>query len=295
MRVLGDYGAGMQDTLVTFPAGDLTGSGVVQALVPLGEQMVGVVVDRTPFHPVDHTWPDQPADAGTLAAIPVVDCVVGAQSPDDAILVGGDIPVRRGDVDWRWLVLHVLPADAAAGLTVGDVVDLQVDRDRRQPLSRGHSACHLAALALNEVAGPYWTKDPGRHDDRGHPDLDSMAITLSRIHPDSARDEYKLGKSARKRGLRTADLLADLTDLAMGANSLLAQWTAAGGACRIDTGGDPRLTARRTWVAQLTEGSVAIPCGGTHVADLAELGSVSVTWTPTDEGFAVHTIVGSRP
>ena len=33
--------------------------------------LVAVLTDVTPFHPLDHTWPDQPADRGTIAGQPV--------------------------------------------------------------------------------------------------------------------------------------------------------------------------------------------------------------------------------
>jgi alanyl-tRNA synthetase len=36
-------------------------------------------------------------------------------------------------------------------------------------------------------------------------------------------------------------------------------------------------------------GPASIPCGGTHVADLAELGRVRVAYAPTDTGFEART------
>ncbi len=58
-------------TLVTFPTGATEGASAVRELVPLGVPELpagglGLIVDTTPFHPVDHTWPDQPGDSGTV-------------------------------------------------------------------------------------------------------------------------------------------------------------------------------------------------------------------------------------
>ena len=173
-----------------------------------------MLTDVTPFHPLDHAWPDQPADRGTLDGRPVVDCLTGAVGPDGVLLTGSDIQARRGDDGWAWVVVHVLEGELPAE---GATVDLQVDGDFRAALSAGHTACHLAALALNaEVAARgLWRKDPARDDALGNPDLDQLAITESRIEPWGAYDRYRLGKSLRKKGFESAAFLEALPDLAM--------------------------------------------------------------------------------
>ncbi len=310
----GGYGGGMRDTLVSFPAGGLDGVGRIEAVLPVGDgsdgtiaapadilavhadtALLGVVLDRTPFHPVDHTWPDQPADSGTVAGIPVVACVTATSAPDGSIEAGTAISVRRGTEGYRWLVLHLLPAAQADQLVEGQEVEATVDADHRLRLSRGHSACHLAALALNQAAVPFWDSVPERLDSLGNPDLDSLAITLSRIEPDGALDVYRLGKGIRRKGLRSAELLEALPALQDSVNEILAGWTAAGGASRVDTGGDESLTARRTWIAELPPGRAEIPCGGTHVTDIADAGPITMTYEPVDGGFQATTAVSGEP
>ncbi|MEZ5115198.1 MAG: hypothetical protein R2737_02915 [Candidatus Nanopelagicales bacterium] len=277
----------MDSTLVTYPSGAVDGTGTVVAVVPLDGGRVGVVTDTTPFHPVDHTWPDQPGDVGSLAARPVVDCVTGAVSPDGNVLVGADIPVRRGEEGWSWVVVHVLD-DSATAPAVGDAVSLTVDGPSRAALSAGHTACHLAAFALNaEVAG-MWRKDPGRSDSLGHPDFDQLALTESRILPDGAFDAYRLGKSLRKKGFESADLLAQVADVQDRVNARLAAWLSDGAEVRVLSDGDDTVTARRQWSCDLAEGSASVPCGGTHVSSLADLAAVSVDYRVTDDGTGLE-------
>ena len=64
--------------------------------------------------------------------------------------------------------------------------------------------------------------------------------------------------------------------------------TAAGGASRVDTGGDESLTARRAWIAELPPGRAEIPCGGTHVTDIADAG-------PHHDDLSPSTAVLGRP
>lgn len=249
---------------------------------------IAVITDRTVFHPLDHTWPDQPADRGTLDGQAVRDCVTGAVGPDGQLLIGPAIPARRGDDGWDWVVCHMVDAAPA----VGDVVDLRVDADYRGALSAAHTACHLAALALNAVTAELWRKDAPRRDSLGSPDLDGLAIERSTITAWRSRDEYRLGKSIRKKGLDTESLLTGLPDLAAAATAKLQGWIATGGAVSIETGGDETLPARRTWRCELPEGDGEYPCGGTHVASLSDLPSgTRVEYRPKADGFAADTIV----
>ncbi|MEV4803712.1 metal-dependent hydrolase [Nonomuraea sp. NPDC049421] len=240
-------------------------------------------MSETPFHPLDHTWPDQPADRGTLGGLPVLDCVTGAADGSGEILLGPAIPVRRGAEGWEWLVVHV----TSAPLPVGEEVDLEVDREHRTALSAGHTACHLAALALNAVLADRWRKE-ARPDSLGNPDFDQAAITSSRIEPHGSVDVYRLGKSLRKKGFSAEDL--DPAQVAAQVNELLARWVAAGAPVRVEVPG-PELTARRTWHCSLPEGEASIPCGGTHLTRTSELGRVSVALTLDDAALTMRTTV----
>ncbi|NUP47699.1 MAG: metal-dependent hydrolase [Catenulispora sp.] len=275
--------ADLNTTLVTFPAGGTTGTATVLAVHPLPGG-AGVIVDTTPFHPLDHSWPDQPGDTGVLVAAgveqPVTDCLTGGAGPDGAFAVGTDIPVRRGDETWRWLAVHVV-ADGA-GIRLGEEVELRVDEPRRAALSAAHTGCHLMALALNEALADRWRKE-ARTDGLGHPDFDSLAMDTSRIGLDASTDRYRLGKSLRKKGFDPEGLREALPDLTEKINARLAEWLAQDAPVRIDTPG-PELTARRQWVCELPEKTVEISCGGTHVRRLGELSSLTAELTLSEDG-----------
>jgi len=262
------------DTAVTYPDGDLTSTGAVVHLEPLPDGRTAVVLDRTAFHPVDPVWPDQPADAGELTAgdrvYPVRDAVVGAT--DGTTLHVGDAPVRTGTEGWAFVICHLV--DDATGLEPGMPVAVRVDAGRRRALSVGHTACHLASLALNEALSDLWTKEVAV-DGRGRPNFDQLAITRSLIVENGSLDEYRIGKSLRKKGFAAAELGPRLEAVAGQADALLASWVASGGGVSIvrDASG---LGDRRRWRAELPDGVVEIPCGGTHVRSLADLGAVTV-------------------
>ncbi|MFJ5230353.1 metal-dependent hydrolase [Kitasatospora sp. NPDC088391] len=280
-------------THVSFPAGAVTGESPIIAVRALPDGRTAVVTGATPFHPVDHTWPDQPADFGTLtvdgAVHPVVDCLTGALGPDGTFAAGVDIPVRRGDEEWSWLVLHVLPAGALGEEAVGRTAALAVDPERRARLSAAHTGCHLLALALNAALAPRWRKDPGRSDAFGSPDFDSLAMDSSVMDTEASTDTYRIGKSLKKKGFTvdaTEELpsLADaLPALAAEVNDRLAGWVAADAAVRIDVPG-PELTARRRWHADLPDGPAELACGGSHLHHLGELVELRTELTLSADG-----------
>ena len=275
----------MHSTRVTYPQGDTSALGTVVRSDPLPDRVAtAVVTDLSCFHPLDHTWPDQPADRGQLAGQDVVECLTGAIGPDGELRIGEEIPVRRDDPDWSWHVVHVV--NGTGGPAPGDEVSLQVDQQLRDELSAAHTACHLTALALNSACAPLWRKDPGRLDGLGNPDLDALAIERSVISPLTSVDSYRLGKSIRKKGLNSSEVLGQLPELAKKVADQVNVWIDGSAEVSITTNGDDTLAARRTWRCELPEGPVLCPCGGTHVRNLAHLPKpVSVEYVATESGF----------
>jgi alanyl-tRNA synthetase len=270
------------DTIVSYPRGDTSNTAVVlhcEALPPTeGGPRWAVLLDTTCCHPVNAGWPDQGADRAVLQpeasaglSTPVVDCVVAA-TDGEALFLGTDIPVRPGTPGWAFVVAHVV--DDASGLAEGERVELVVDAEYRRALSLGHSGCHLAALALNRAMAGRWGKEV-RSDGLGSPDFDGIAIESSRIGEFGSVDSYRLNKSLRRKGFDTEGMAEALPEIGAAINAALAEWTTGPGLIHIDAEG-PLLSDRRHWVCELPDGTVRIPCGGTHARSLAELGVVSV-------------------
>lgn len=281
-------------TLVTFPGGATEGGSTVVAAFPLPDGVLGVVTETTPFHPLDHSWPDQPGDTGALefsaaagieaggARYPVSDCLTGGIGPDGAFALGADIPVRRGDPSWAWLAVHLIEFAADPEPLVGQAVVLRVDRERRAALCASHTGCHLVALALNGALADRWRRE-ARTDSFGAPDFDALAMEGSRMDLHASTDRYRIGKSLRKKGFDPDGLREALPDVAARVNARLAGWIAADAAVRIDASG-PELTARRRWVCELPEGTASIDCGGTHLPRLGVLASLTTSLSLSEDG-----------
>ncbi|MFB2600156.1 metal-dependent hydrolase [Herbiconiux sp. P17] len=285
------------DTVVTYPSGAEVSSGVVLHVEPLGDGRVAVLLDETSCHPVDAAWPDQGADRATLTvdgqAFDVVDCVVGA-TDGASLFLGAAVPVRPGAAGWAFVVAHVLDAGVVAGaagaLAEGATARVEVDAAYRRALSAGHTACHLASLALNDALAGAWTKDAAR-DGRGNPNFDQLAIESSTIEPNASLDVYRVGKSLRKKGFAPAVLTEGegLTALAAAVDGRLAEWGASGARVEVQHDGDDRgLSGRRTWTCHLPGGAVSIPCGGTHLTSLAEFASIRVTFDLAEQPGALE-------
>ena len=263
------------DTTITYPDGATTSTGTVIHVELLSDGLSAVLLDTTAFHPVDTAWPDQPADHGTITTEArgtqaIVDAVTGGIH-DGQLFLGADLPVRTGTDGWVFVVAHIVDGPAPA---IGDIARIDVDVAYRAALSVAHTACHLAALALDAALAAAWSK-PVSADALGNPAFDTLAIRTSRI-----------GKSLRRRGFIPTSL-DDLDTVANQINAQLAQWVDAGGAVRIERG-DTALSARRTWVCVLAGGRTHIPCCGTHAHDLTELSAVITSFTATEADSALE-------
>lgn len=262
------------DTIVTYPSGATEGTATVLHTEIVDDGTTAVLLDATPCHPVDAGWPDQGPDRATVSWGPttadVVDCVVGA-TDGIRLFLGTDVPVRPGTEGWVFVVAHLLEVAPPEGQEVA----VTVDADYRRSLSIGHTACHLASLALNRAVSDRWAKEAPT-DALGSPNFDQAAGDTSTIVPGGSFDTYRLNKSLRRKGFATEGLTEALPAVTDAVNAQLASWIAADAPVRVDRDGD-RLTDRRRWVCTLPDGEAIIPCGGTHASHLGELGALQVT------------------
>lgn len=269
-----------EDTAVDYPSGATESASTVLHAEEV-DGGLAVVLASTAFHPIDGHWPDQPADRGRLilpdgTGVDIRDALVGA-TDGERLYIGDDVPVRTGTTGWSFVVVHLLPPGTP--VVEGDRVGIAVDAPYREALSRGHTACHLASLALDRALADAWSKEVPA-DALGAPAFDQLAIERSEIVEDGARDTYRIGKSLRKKGFDPA-AFDDPLALAERIDAQLAEWIATDAAVHVDAP-EPGIGARRSWVCSLPEGEARIPCGGTHVRALGELGTVSVSFGVTD-------------
>ena len=162
----------LTDTLITYPGGSVLDRATVLAVVV--DDDVVVITDRTPVHPVEPRWPGQGTDLGTLTCAAgiatIAEATIGATDGTE-LFIGSEVTVRRGTPGWAFVVAHLIPSDGSRPVE-GEEVTLAVDGVHRAALSAGHTACHVAALALNAALADRWRQplgSGGRTDGRATP------------------------------------------------------------------------------------------------------------------------------
>ncbi len=214
----------------------------VTALEPLGEHTL-VKLDRSPLYA---TGGGQIADSGALSwgALP--------ESGDARTVPVSDV-VRIGDDQ-----IIVVDTAAAEGLSIGEVVDAEVDHAARFRTQANHTATHLLQSALREVVG------------------DHVRQAGSYVGPDKLRFDFNHGQ-----GL-SADEIRQVEDLVNG-------WIAADQPVRwqhlpIDEAkarGATALFGEKygdvVRMVEIGDGNWSRElCGGTHVGRTSEIGAFTV-------------------
>ena len=223
-------------------------SATVTAITPQG-----IVLDRSAFYPLGG---GQAGDAGTLvladgSEIAIVDTRKGKAedgSFTDAIC---HLPAPAE-------LLAQLQADQSgqARLSVGDTVTARIDWERRHRLMRFHTTTHLLChLVPQLVNGCSITPDYARLDFNMTDALDKDALTAG---------------IARLVAAAHAVTVGTITDEELDANPALVKSMSV----QPPRGSGRIRTIRIGGTTDLIDFQ---PCGGTHVANTAEIGSIIVT------------------
>jgi misacylated tRNA(Ala) deacylase len=200
-------------------------------VVAITEQ--GVVLDRTVFYP---NGGGQAGDTGFMTL------------KDGQQLSITD--TRKGEVPDS--IVHLLAADSTKP-SVGDVVTVQLDWERRYKLMRLHTALHVMSCV---VIAP---------------------VTGGNIAPDKARLDFDIDMNL---------LVADAIE--KGTNELIARAVATETQWITDEEMAARPELIKTMSVKPPTGSGKVrllsipsidlqPCGGTHVANISEIGGIKVT------------------
>ncbi|MDR1481697.1 MAG: hypothetical protein LBI74_03635 [Synergistaceae bacterium] len=275
----------------TFHKGSLRERSVVTYIVPYGDSHV-IVSETTPFHPRDYQWPDHPADRGFIEnslgrRYDLADVVFVGRDPDGNICVDSGIPAKKNDPGWSFCVGHVI-LGVRPNLSEGDPIILQVDNSYRWRLSRAHSAAHVMSFALNQSFAQRWRRKIPYIDDMGNPNFDAVALEKSNISPLSCVDRYRLGKSLKRRGFTVDGLKDDISRYEEEINRMIDEWMQNDAPISVESDGD-NLTSIKCWNTTLDGVDVEMPCNGTHVSRLSEIGTIIVNFEIPDEETLIIT------
>lgn len=270
-------------SLITYHLGETESACTVIDLVEGPGHAMTLFLDKTPFHPVDPHWPDQPADIGALQiqdiAFNVIDCrILGVHKESKEIRETTDI-AKKEKHEWHFVVGHVIdnPESKPPVFFQDSDAIAKVNETFRQEISLHHSACHLAAFALNMGLKDFWKKavDPADNDSLGSPNFDSLAMEKSLIFTDRSEDTYRFGKSLKKKGFDVEKLEKEIGAVETNVNGILQSWIGRPSQIGVTAEG-PHLDDRRMWNCDLGEnGKAELPCGGTHVPSLLFMRSIN--------------------
>ncbi|WP_230534593.1 alanyl-tRNA editing protein [Microvirga roseola] len=194
----------------------------------------GVILDRTVFYAQGG---GQPGDVGALLRgngdrIEVTNTVYG---PD------------------RSQILHLVGPEAAALLSAGEPIELQLDWERRLKRMRVHTALHLLSVVL-----PYPVTGGAIGDGDGRLDFDI---------PDAGLDKDEITEKLNALIAQDAPVTERwITDEELDANPALVKTMSVK---------PPRGSGRVRLVS--IKGIDLQPCGGTHVRRTGEIGTVAIT------------------
>ena len=207
----------------------------------------GIVLDRTVFYPLGG---GQAGDAGTLR------CADGR-----TIAIADTRKAKADDGQPLPLVLHV-PAQEDHGLQAGDQVTAAIDWQRRHRLMRLHTASHvLCHLVPHLVNGCSITPEQARIDFVTNEAIDKDAVTA---------------ELAAVVAQALPVQISSITDAELDANPALVKSMSV----QPPRGSGRVRTVRIGGSGESDMPSVDFqPCGGTHLANTAEIGTIVISKT----------------
>ncbi|KAM0948543.1 putative aminoacyl-tRNA hydrolase [Dioscorea sansibarensis] len=230
----------------------LTSNATILSLSQDGSGRRAVILDSTIFYPQGG---GQPSDTGFIS-----------NSTSDFKFVVQDVRLKDGVV-WHYGVLECLEDVWESKFKEGQEVTLHVDAERRDINSRLHSAGHLLDVCMRKGL-PHLEPGKGYH------------------FPDGPFVEYKGVIPQDQLQIKQKELEAEANALISNGGKVLVSILPYDEAARWCDGDLPGYIAEGSTPRIVKLGdNPGCPCGGTHVADIADIGSLKVSQIRTKKGF----------
>jgi alanyl-tRNA synthetase len=188
----------------------------------------------------------------------------GGQAGDTGLMLSAKAEGKVTDTLKKLGSLHIHVVEVARGtLSVGDAVDLKVDRERRRATRANHSATHLLHAALKRVLGSHVSQKGSLVS------ADRLRFDFSHPKPvtpeELAAIESQVNEVIRQNSDTSTRLLPTDQAIAAGAEALFGE--KYGDEVRVLTMGDD-LEHPKAYSVEL--------CGGTHVRRLGDIGLFTI-------------------
>ena len=188
----------------------------------------------------------------------------GGQAGDTGLMLSAKAEGKVIDSQKKLGSLHVHIVEVARGsLSLGDAVDLKVDRERRRATRANHSATHLLHAALKRVLGSHVSQKGSLVN------ADRLRFDFSHPKPvtpeELARIENQVNEVIRQNSDTSTRLMPTDQAVAAGAEALFGE--KYGDEVRVLTMGDD-LDHPKAYSVEL--------CGGTHVRRLGDIGLFTI-------------------
>ncbi|HEY4273965.1 MAG TPA: alanine--tRNA ligase [Rhizomicrobium sp.] len=188
----------------------------------------------------------------------------GGQAGDTGLMLSPKAEGKVTDTLKKLASMHVHMVEVVRGtLSVGDGVDLKVDRERRRATRANHSATHLLHAALKRVLGSHVSQKGSLVT------ADRLRFDFSHPKPVTAQEleriEAQVNEVVRQNSDTSTRLMATDQAIAAGAEALFGE--KYGDEVRVLTMGED-LEDPKAYSVEL--------CGGTHVRRLGDIGIFTI-------------------
>jgi Ser-tRNA(Ala) deacylase AlaX len=188
----------------------------------------------------------------------------GGQPADHGVIKSGGAAFSVSDVRFKDGIVYHYGEYTSGALSVGDAVAITVDAERRQLHKRLHSAAHVLDMVVDEMGLP-WVPGKGYH----FPDGPYVEYAGSLDGVDV--EDLKTKMEARCNEIIAQDAP---TSIKFVSKDELAQY------CRHVPDNLPEGKPIRV----VLYGTFGVPCGGTHVAHLGEIGHETIRKLKVEKG-----------